>query len=119
VTSWRLLFFYFLFFIFFSQLVARSDVLVAVHGAALGLLPFLNSAKNATVLELLPHGFGETDFYGNLARSAGVRHLAISANHLQQPAAVLAAAAPMESALAVDTEKIIAQVRKIFPAAKE
>jgi hypothetical protein len=96
-------------------------VLIAVHGAALGLLPFLNSAKNATVVELLPHGFGETEaeFYGSLARSAGVRHLSISANHLQQPAVVLAAAAPMESALVADIDIIIAEVRKIFPAAKE
>jgi hypothetical protein len=99
------------------QLVARSDVLIAVHGAALALLPFLDAPRGASVLELLPLGFGEADFYANLARAAGVRHTALPATAALQPASVIEADAPMESGLVADTGRVVAALQRL--AAKE
>ncbi len=97
----------------YPQLVARSNVLIAVHGAALALLPFLDASRGASVLELLPHGFGNADFYANLARAAGVRHVALAANAALQPAAVLETDAPMESGLVADTGQVVAALQRL------
>ncbi len=76
----------------------------------MGFLPFVDPATGGSIVELLPYGFADADFYGHLARAAGVSHVALPANASLQPQSVIDAAAPMESGLMVDIEQVVAAV---------
>jgi hypothetical protein len=63
---------------------------------------------------LLRFGLKEVDFFGNLARSAAVEHVAVLAVEGLQRPATLANNAPMDSGLTVDSRYVADLVENVL-----
>ena len=64
------------------EVMSRTDVLAAVHGAGLTHAMFL--PPEASVVELLPPGFGHKGFR-NLAKLRGLRYFSVHMEKERQP----------------------------------
>lgn len=84
------------------QLVSESIAFVGVHGAAFSFIPFA-----ASVIEFIPLGLAEPNFFKNVAVASNVDHYAMLSERELQPEDVQHAKAPMESRVVVDVERVV------------